>query len=735
MQFPRGDCPEKDKTPEWCSKHLDYAVQILVGIDGGRAKIIRLYDSYNGIKSPASIKWLTDTYGVANKAKFIAYRVGRTKLNLMQGEWIKRPLTATVRTINKDALSAKMEHETFMLGAMLAKKELEDLRDKVGVDVMNGVPIPENEEDPLWAKMSAKDKQEDIMQIIIDEQIKEQLLVKKTGDMFLDALIAGKCFWKVEIDEKGDVKVDKIQPWNFIYEEIEGDDFIEKSPIKGARTTLPIYEVLRRYKLTEEQRDLLSTIQNNPDSYIHKSGGMLRRSGANLVADVIHIEWKASRPRYYKIMPKTPQQLEFDSERLEIEKEIPAEIYEGRKESYDNGVERGEFKVEVRWEEDLWEATRIGGIKELDINMRRKPFQLRRHDAPAYILDSSYGGCLFNTVNGTRVPLQQYIENLDAQFDIVMYQILKELNRAKGKILGIDGAALPKDQTMQEVTYNAVNDGIVILNSAGATNFSGRNLDLKQLFQQADIGLSDSFPALLQLKQDILNNLDRLTGINEFREGAAPASSTVTNAQQATANSRTITEPIFFMMQLAVQKLLTTVVEASKVSYAFYKTQMGEQILGTEKYRFMKVTTELGLRDYGVHIEDGGRYSELRQTMNGLMEYGLNSKELSMYDALKFYMSPTFVEAEQAFLGALERTQRIAQESQQAQQEHEAQMQQQQLQQQLQIEGARIEDAQLNEKDNIKLAGAVQMEVDDNRAKNKTIEQYQKGSQDLLGEQ
>lgn len=734
QQFPRGDISEKEKTQDWCSKHLDYGVQLIVGIDRQQGKIVRLYNSFNGEKNVNSIKWLTNVYGVENKAKFISYRVGRNKPLLLQGEWLKRPLTATVRTINKDALSNKMEHETFMLGAMLAKKELEDLKTKVGVDVMNGVPIPENEEDPLWAKMSAKDKQEDIMQIIIDEQIKEQLLVKKTGDMFLDALITGKCFWKVEIDEKGDVKVERINPLNFIYEEIEGDDFIEKSPIKGARTTMPIYEVLRRYDLTDEQRTLLNNVQQSPDSYIQRSGGMLRKTGGGLVCDVIHIEWKASKPRYYKIMAKTPAQLEFDSETVEITKEIPADIYEKHQEAYTNGVNRGEFKIETRWEEDLWEATRIAGLKELDVNMRRKPFQMRRHDAPAYILDSSYGGCLFNTVNGTRIPLQQTIENLDTQFDIVSYQINKELNRAKGKILGIDLAALPKDMTVKEVTYNAINDGIITVNSAGATNYSGRNLDLKQLFQEADIGLSDSFPYLVQMQQNILSVLDRLTGINEFREGSSPASSTVTNAQQSIANSRTITEPIFFMMQLAVQKLLTTVVEATKVSYAFYKTQMGEQILGSEKYRFMKVTQELGLRDYGVHIEDGGRYAELRQTMNGLMEYGLNSKELSMYDALRFYMSPTFVEAEQAFSDALERTQKVAQEQMAAQQEHEQAMQQQQLQQNLEIAAADREDRQQASITEIQTKGAVQMEVDDNKAKNKIIEQYQKGQQDLLGE-
>ena len=37
--LPRGDVSEKEKTPEWCKLHLDYAEQILTGLDGNKAKV------------------------------------------------------------------------------------------------------------------------------------------------------------------------------------------------------------------------------------------------------------------------------------------------------------------------------------------------------------------------------------------------------------------------------------------------------------------------------------------------------------------------------------------------------------------------------------------------------------------------------------------------------------------------------------------------------------------------
>jgi hypothetical protein len=733
--FPRQDIPQSEKTPEWCKKHLDYAESLLNNADNERNKATRLYNSYNGVKSPDSIKWLEATYGVQNRAKFIAYRVGRTKQDLLSGEWLTRPLNATVETVNIQAKSEKMAAMDFMMGAMIAKDELAELKEIAGVDVMEGAPVPESEDDPLWAKMSPKDKQEDIMQIIVNEQIKALKLVKKFGECFLDARITGKCFAKIEINEKGDVDFMKIDPRDFIYEEIEGDDFIEKSPIKGCRMRMPIHEVLRRYELTKEQRDLLYNVQQNPETYIRQSRGMLAKGeGGGVMCTVLHIEWKSVKPSYYKIMPKTPNQLAYDDTTTEIMNEIPYDVYEPNKAKYDKGVEKGHFKIETGWEEDLWEATRIGGLPELDVNMRRKPFQMRSHDAPAYILDSSYVGCLFGTVDGIRIPLQQVIENFDTAFDIGMYQLMKELNRAKGKILAYDLAALPKNTTLKKLMYDAVNDGFITTNSAASGNFSGKNLDLKSMMQEHDLGFSQSFEGILALLDTLLNTLDRLTGINDNRQGQIAASATVTNSQDAIKASRTMTEPLFYQMQLFVENVMTKIVEATKVSWAFYKLDKGEQILGSEKYKYMQVTRELGYRDYGVHINDGGKYNELRSRMRAYIEFGMNTKEISALDALRFEMAETTVEAENIFRESLQRVQQIAQESAQADREAQMQMQQQQLQTNLQIAQEDREDRQNQASNDIMLKGKVQMEVDDNKAKNKVIEQNHKMSNDMLSE-
>lgn len=729
--FPNQAIPMSEKTPEWAKRCLQYGMGLLDFQDRERSSVTRLYRSYNGVRTPESIKWLTHTYGKEARAKFVSYKVGRAKQYLLEGEKLRRPLTATVETVNIQAKSDKMEAMDLMTGAMYARNELDTLKNVAGVDVMEGAPVPQSEDDPLWLKMSPKDKQEDIMQIIINEQIKKLKLVKKFSDLFRDARIVSKCFAKVEIDERGEVDLIRIDPRDAIYEEIDGDDFLEKSVIKGARQTMPLHQVLMRYTLTPEDRKKIENVRENPSGYLNDTRYRVRMINQQIMVDVIHAEWKSLKVAYYKIMPKTPMQLEYDSETTSITKEIPPEIYEKNKAKYDKGVANGEFKIEVKHAEDLWEGTCIGGI--VWHNMRRKPNQMRRHDAPAYILDSSYVGCLFGTVDGIRISLQELIENFNLQFDICEYQIMKELNRAKGKILGYDVAAIPVGKTVAKIMQEALDDGFVTFNSMAAGNVGGRNLDLQNMLQEKDLGFSTSFPQLLQLQNQILSTLDRITGINEFREGSGPASSTVTNAQQGLQNSRTITEPLFYMAQLFEEKVMTRITEATKISWAFYKLDQGEQILGTEMHRYMQVTRELGYRDYGVHIDDGGRYARLRQKMDNWMEYGLNSKQVSMVDAVKYELAESTVEAVNIFQDAFDKLQKIQMEQMQQEQAAQAQMQEKQLQTQIQIAQENREDQQAARLQEIQVEADEQIRIDNNKMTGKFYENQQKADNDIIG--
>lgn len=728
--FPEQNIPLSQKNKDWYARHLSYAQDVIVSYNGLTDKMSRLYNSYNGVKLPTSLAWLEKTYGRQNRAKYIAYRVGRTKMELLWGEWLKRPLTATVETTNLEARTEKMNQLNFMRGAMIARKELIDLKEKAGVDVMEGAPIPESEDDPIWRNMSPKDKDEDIMQIILDEQIKALGLQRKIGHNFLDVLITSMCYSKVEINEEGDVDYVRIDPRDAIYEHIEGDDYLEKSPIRGCRQILPIHEIKKRYRLSDEQIKILDSIAKNPNDY--RDNRWIQVTNGELLCSVIHIEWDSWDPEYCKISPKTGAQMEIDTSTDSYVMEIEASKYEAAMQVHADNVSKGKYQIETKWSEQTYEATRIGGLPDLDVNCRRKYFQKRSVDDPSRVLSSSYHGFIFNTVNGTRISLQEKIESFDNIFDITMYQILKELARAKGKIVTFDRAGLPQKMKLSDVIYRAANDQFLDYDSSASGNTAQRQLDPANMFKEIDLGLSQSFEYLLAMKNDIQNTLNQITGINENREGQIAASSTATNANSAIAASRTITEPLFFGMQGFVKRVMKSIIDSTKTSWAFYKLDKGEFILGADKLKFLQVTKSIGYKDYDAHVDDGGEYLRLRQEMDNLMAFDMNAGQLRSADVLKVKLAKTTAQMKATLEDAWLQIQKVAMEQKQMDMQNQQMMQQQQIQANVQMAEADREDRQVNEKDNINLKTQGQIAVENVKAQNKMYENQQKSENDII---
>lgn len=731
--YPQTNVLEKEKTPEWCKLFLDYSQDLLRSSDYNRSLMDESFKSYNGIKTPESILYLTKTYGIQNRAKFIPYRAHSTKIKLMVGEFLTRPLNATVTTINRDAKSAKMDQLDFMYGAMEAKSEILDLKNKVGVDIMEGAPIPDGEEDPIFQKMSPKDKEESIMQIILNEQIPSLDLKQKFSNDLLNCSIASMIYGKVERDEEGETRYISIDPRDAIYEEIDGDTFLEKSPIMGCRQWMSIHDVMRRYNFDTTQLQMLKDISNNPQSYANASNNRIRYSpNGGLVVEVIHIEWKSVTASYFKKMPKTVTQLIFDPSEKFIYTEIDAKNYEDNKEWHDSQVQKGKYEIEVRYAEDLWEATRIGGLEKLDVNMRRSYFIMRSVDEPGKVLSSSYTGFLCGTVDGKRISLMNEMENWSNIFDIVMYQILKDINKHKGTILGFNTAALGAKNTVKKINYDIVNDGFVTYDTSASGNFHGRDVSLNNILQTHDLGLSSSFGALVQFKNDILVMMDRMTGINNDREGQISASATATNTNSAIQASRTMTEPFFYGVYMYINKTLTKIVESTKITWAFYKLEKGEQILGVSKFKFLKVSQEIGYKDYGVHLEDSGKYAEVKQFMRDQLNASLNAKEIRPEDALAFVWSDIASEQRAILKEGWAKIKELEGQSQQAQMQNQQQMQAAQLEQQLQLAREDREDRQLNEKDNIILQGDTDIRVNQNKMSDQVIVNDHKFSNENL---
>lgn len=715
--FPRTDVPEKDKNDAWKSRFLDSAENILKNYNPARLRMTKFFMGYNGRTDTNGLKWLTETYGQLNRGKYRPYYLTRKNIDLLHGEYLKRPLSATVTTINSDAVNNKIQQQDFIRGAMHARDEIAAVKDKAGVDVMEGIPIPKDETE--FEKMSFKDRCEDIAQIICDNQLIDLDVKKKLGDGFKDLEITNFAYFQIERNEKGDIELHKIDPRDAIFEAIEGDDYLEKSPIMGCRKALSVHQILLQYELTTEQRNTLNNARENYNQYIGADGlsrGYMSYQNGDLLCDVIHIVWKSVKPTYYKKVAKThPMYKELYEMGIDLspedvnDMEIDAVDYEKNIAYHEKNIKKGYYEIVTKYSEDEYEATRIGGI--IDVNMRRTFFQKHSVDKPSKILNSYYTGYVHGRINGETISLYQIMEVYGDLFDIIKYQQTREVAKIKGKSLAIDRAGLGQNQKLTDMMYKWANDNVLEWDSSAAGNLGNRSLDPANMFKEIDSGLGDSFRDLVMVEMNVINSLNQITGISENRTGVTAASSTATAQQADISNSRTITEGLFYGYSGCAKRVVKAIVDASALSWAYFKTDKAEQILGSEKFSFLQSTIELAYRDYGVHIEDGSKYMEITQKLQSLTEVALNAKEIHLSDAMNVMLAETLAQKKQFLRSALDRTMQIAQQQMQAEQQAAAQMQEQQLQTQVQISQEDREDREKNEKENIILKGEVQKDV------------------------
>jgi len=192
--------------------------------------------------------------------------------------------------------------------------------------------------------------------------------------------------------------------------------------------------------------------------------------------------------------------------------ELNTEEYEKNIEKYNKDVANGKYSIEVKYQEELWEGWQIGHDMYKDV--RRVPFTMRREDAPGDVFATSYTGMLANTVNGYRVSLQELMTALSEAFDIVMYQQMREIGKVKGKAIVYDSAGLPRNTTIKDVLYQLANDNFININTAASGNMANKDIATALGIKEVDLGLSASFPALVNLSREIKMMLDEISGIN-----------------------------------------------------------------------------------------------------------------------------------------------------------------------------------------------------------------------------
>lgn len=710
---------EKNKNNKaWWKSHFEYADALLADTSNRRNRIDALYNNFHGKYSKKKFdEWVRrykDGSKNTSKTKFIDYKLATGKIDRLQGEFLKRELKPTVLTINKDAVNKKLEATSLRWAMMAAEKEVNMLRG-MNLEVLGGMQALNPEDPAIKDRLNPKTQNEKFMSLVLQEQIRRLDLKTFGAKTLQDLCICSECHAHVHIGRNKKILVDRIHPKHAVFEEIEGDEFLTKSGIVGFKIESGVQQALKNhgYKLTVDERKKLQNIGENTDEWSRNGMHYVENRNGRIVVWETMIYWFSVKEVYEKYVKGD------DNEFIDFyNKTMSPEYYEKNKDKIKYDVSQGKYMIRKGYVVTINQARRIA--RDIYVDMKEQPFIIRRSDDANEIF-YNYTGLLLNSVDGIRLSLQEKLQDLNDLYNAVMWQLRREIGKFKGHVLVFDEAYLTDGVSLNDVMFNISEESFITTNSNADENQAARTPPENAGVNSVNIGDVQNIMALINLKVDIQNMIDRISGINEFREGEGAVSATATQNIDAIAASRTITSPIFYAHSKFLENVFMRVIEQTKYAIGYLKDDSFDSIIGDNGVEVMKRSKDVHWDDYGVFIADPNREAEIREKITLFGQVALNSGEIRIPELLEAELAPTIQDSVQLFKEGLKNLDRLRQEEQQQQ----LQSQEKNVAAQIDAQERDREDRQQHEKEKIILEKDLDARNQTQADKNKAILQNQ----------
>tara|TARA_R100001594_G_scaffold45372_1_gene78210 strand:+ start:23456 stop:25789 length:2334 start_codon:yes stop_codon:yes gene_type:complete len=658
--FPPLLLSENEKNEKWCEQMIDAIMTYTNGSDEYKSHKIQdlmHYQIYNGEINRENFKYVTEQYGFAYPARLVNYPIIKPKIDLLVGEDLKRPLDYKVSTVNKEAVVRKEDYKVNLMMNELLKDIKEEIKAEIGhdLDVEDGTEFPVPEDIDLYMRYNYREMIEETAQDGLEYLINHNRLKDVFKNGFRDLLVTAKEFYKVYVKD-GDPYVRRVDPRAIIYDQNVDSDFIDDSQWVGEERWMNVNEILDEYR-DDLSKDDVAKLTELMSITSHGQLGEWNsfvewvdwNQASGLRVRVVHCEWKAIKRMRFKVSenkynPRNP-----------FRKLLP-DTYKPRKK--DN--------IEIKYIDDVWEGTKIGG--KILVGCQRRVNQVRSVDDVGKT-KLSYIGCVKGNVTGRSVSLVHMLKDVQMLYNIVMYHIELTMARSGGKAVVYDVSQMPANlgMDMQSVLYHIKNDGIIPINSKD----EGNQAAAFNQFQQVDFTLSNSVQQLINLKLMLEDTAGTISGVTKQREGAVGQYEYVGNVQRAVVQSSVITEDWFFAHNETKKRVFETLCDLMKLAWAGGKK--AATILGDGAYKFLNVMPDIALNDYGVYLGDSGKDEAMKGVVSQLAQTALQSGQIDFLNVIKVMKADTMTEAEHVLERGMDEMKKIQEmQAEQAQQQAQA---------------------------------------------------------------
>jgi hypothetical protein len=683
-EIPKQKLASSKKTETWRKECVDafLALSNISGYGNRRSKLQKLYDYYNGHIEEEDYKYVTKPYGKSRAnfpSKLRNYPIIKPIIDLLLGEKSKRPLNYNVVVKNADTVSRKEEAKKAAVGQAMQQK-LINMLNAQGIDT--GQPSEEVELPEHVAKLfdsTYVDMRAIIGQNAMNYIMQEQDVYDKLQKAWFHFLVSGECYTHRGV-RSNDPFYEVLNPIDVDYDKDPDVDYVEDADWAIVRKFAHASTVIDMYReeLTDKQIDMLE----NPSEFTrdsHMTQGYSLYGQEQYRSRLLEVNIV-----YWKSMKRIGFLSYINPNTAEEEVEIVPETFKMPDELKELGA-----TISYEWVNEVWQGTKIGD----EIYLKMSPLSNQRTSInnPSEC-KLPINGRTYSDINSDNVSLVGLGVPYQINYNIYKYRLEVAIAKSKDIIAQFDINMIPKKWDMDKFMYYVDATGIAWVDY----NKEGVTLNPQhQAVLDMSIRTIEQYIALLE---SIMQEFEKLLGVNRQRQGSVGAYEGKGTSQQAIVQSSHITEDIFRKFSGLEQRDMLALLDYSKDAWINGKSSMYYMGDGTQE--FLSVDpTDYSETNYGIFISNSSADIEkklkVEQLAQAMIQNGTPASIVAeAIDADSF----------QSIKKKIESAEKAAAELEQAQQQAQQEMQQQQLQASMQEKQMEREDNDLNRKTQVEVA-------------------------------
>ena len=530
-----------------------------VGLNKGSRDVRLFYLAYNLQLPESYFHQVTNPLNSTNPnyrnwpGRIRNYSIIRPNIDLLEGEYEKRPFSFTIKVNNPDAVNIAQDKEYQALLSTLEQMFINEINQR-GQD--SGVPTQEVELPPkIKAKFQStyRDERaimgEAALNILMDDLALEELFKK----LFKDWLIAGETYSYKGMRGK-DLIIERVSPLDIDFDKAPDTDYVEDGQWVVRRFYMTVADVIDNWHDELKEKELIKLNENVGD-YSFKTSGFANTGGIREEDDL-----KRSKIVVYHVCFKYqtkigilsyPNPMTGEMEEIEVPDTFVPDTAAGE-------------SVEWFWYNEVWEGYKIG-LGADDIYVGIQPLEMQRNKINNHSkCKLPYNGKKFSDLHAQNLSVVEMGMPYEIMYRILHFKLEMTIAKSKGKILLLDKNVIPKGQgwTDEKFFYWSEANGWGLIDRTQV----GADRSFNQ-YQVVDLSLYEHIANLIELMQMFKEEWDDLLGISRQRKGKTEASETATGVQSAVYNSSVISERTFSRFDEFVQRELAGLLDYSKLAW------------------------------------------------------------------------------------------------------------------------------------------------------------------------